>query len=70
MNRVALASIAAGLTLSAACTQQTAQQLNTANGSCLITQGTFRPADASRTVCALAPRSRLRCNEFCHTRAA
>src|SRR6185295_861742 len=34
MNRIALASIAAGLALSAtACTQQTAQQLNTANAN-------------------------------------
>ena len=34
MNRIALASIAAGLALSTtACTQQTAQQLNTANAN-------------------------------------
>ena len=33
MNRIALASIAAGLALSAACTKQTAQQLNTANAN-------------------------------------
>ena len=33
MNRIALASIAAGLALTAACTQQTAQQLNTANAN-------------------------------------
>ena len=33
MNRIAFASIAAGLTVTAACTQQTAQQLNTANAN-------------------------------------
>ena len=34
MNRIALASIGAGLALSAAaCQQQTAQQLNTANAN-------------------------------------
>jgi uncharacterized protein DUF992 len=33
MNNIAFASIAAGLTVTAACTQQTAQQLNTANAN-------------------------------------
>ena len=33
INKIAFASIAAGLTVTAACTQQTAQQLNTANAN-------------------------------------
>ena len=33
MNKIAFASIAAGLTVTAACTQQTAQQLNSANAN-------------------------------------